>query len=99
MLVRLGKCVLVLTLAALPLSCVKMQEWAASGEGKIATEELPYADAIPLDWGTLVSVTVPKQEDYRYQLWFQDGAGNVRMVGYDLRANELVPKCRLFSRR
>ena len=79
---------MVLTLAALPLSCVDMPEWAASGEGDVAVEELPYADAIPLNWGTLVSVTTTN-ESYRYQLWFQDEAGSVRMVGYDFRANEL----------
>ena len=98
MLVRLGTCLLVLTLAALPLSCVDMPEWAASGAGDVVTEELPFADAIPLNWGKLVSVTA-SNEDYRSQLWFQDEAGNVRMVGYDLRANQLLPKCRLFSRR
>lgn len=98
MLVRSGVCMLVLSLAVLSLSCVEKPEWAVSGGGDVVTEDLPYKDAIPLNWGQLVSVTVP-DEDYRYQLWFQDGAGNVRMVGYDLRANKLLPQCRLFSRR
>jgi hypothetical protein len=89
---------MVLILAVLPVSCVKMPEWAPAGEGDIATEDLPDADAIPLAWGKLVSVTITEQ-DYFYQLWFQDEAGNVRMVGYDLRTNRLIPKARLFSRR
>ena len=97
MLVRLGKCLMFLSLAALPLSCTEMPEWAATGEGGVGVEELPYEDAIPLDWGQLVSVTLI-DENNRHQLWFQDEEGTIRMVGYNLRTNEFQPDIRAFPR-
>jgi len=80
------------------LSCTKMPEWTVSGEGNLAVEKLPEIDSIPLEWGNLVTVN-PNPDPSACQLWFQDENGNLRMIVYDMRANEFMPNARLIPRK
>ncbi len=98
MMVRLVTCLIGLTVAFCTLSCEKMPKWADQQEGETAVVELPQPDSIPLEWGKLVSVTT-REQDYRCVLWFQDEAANIRAVGYDFQANQLLSHARLFTRR
>ena len=93
------KCLVVMVLALLPLSCTKIPQWAGPGQGKVAIETLPTEDSIPLKWGNLVSVTTSPAARYGFELWFQDEQGNLRMVAYDMLANNLHPNVRFIPRR
>jgi len=93
------KCLVVMLLALLPLSCTKMRQWAGPGQGNVAFETLPSKDSIPLKWGNLVSVTTSPAATYGFELWFQDEQGNLRMAVYDLLTNTLHPNARFIPRR
>src|SRR4030042_7006914 len=98
MLSPVKKCLVVAVLALLPLSCTKMDQWAAPGQGNVAVEKLPTKGSIPLGWGNLVSVTPSPAGSDRFDLWFQDEQGNIRLVAYDLRTNNLLTEARFIPR-
>jgi hypothetical protein len=52
---------------------------------------------VPAAWGNLISVT--DKGEFRFQLWFQDDQGTVRMVRYDFRNRSLVPEVVLIPRQ
>jgi len=93
------KCLVVMVLVLLPFSCTKIPEWAGPGQGKVAIETVALKDSIPLEWGNLVSVTMTTQAGYLFQLWFQDEQGNIRMVLYQMRTNNLMDQVRFIARK
>jgi hypothetical protein len=98
----LGRAIISLLLAVavlLSLSCTKLPEWEATGEGDIAVEALPEINSIPLKWGNLVSVSTNLNQPYISWLWFQDENGSLRMVTYDMRANKFSTTARLIPRK
>jgi hypothetical protein len=95
----LQKCLVVMVLVLLPLSCTKIGEQAVTGQGRVAVETLTTKDSIPLSWGKLVSVTMTPDAGYFFQLWFQDEQGNVRMVVYHMRTNSLMDQVRFIPRK
>ncbi len=99
MLSRTQKCLVVVILALLPLSCTKLPEQGTPGKGNVAFETLPTKDSVPLKWGNLVSVNTIPDLPYVFHLWFQDEQGNLRMVSYDMRANILGADVRVISRK
>ena len=96
--VRATRCMAALTLVLLSLSCSRLPE-RTPGEGELATERLPNAGSVPSQWGSLVSVTTQPASPNRFQLWFQDEEGNVRMVLYDADGGRLVSEVRLITRQ
>ena len=99
MLSPLQKCLLVMLLVLLPLSCTKIGEEAPTGQGNVAIETLPVKNSIPLEWGNLVSVTVTPEAGAFFQLWFQDEQGNLRVVLYHARTNSLMDIVRFIPRK
>jgi hypothetical protein len=99
MLSPLQKCLVVMVLALLPLSCTKIPDWASPGQGNVAVERLPTKDSIPLKWGNLVSVTTSPGVNNAFELWFQDEQGNLRMVVYDGRTNNLYANVPFITRK
>jgi len=84
-----------LLLVLFHFSCAKLEEMRRT---EITSERLLQADSIPAAWGKLVSVTsVPNMENLA-QLWFQDDAGNIRMVSYNIANNYLLTKAMLIRR-
>lgn len=67
-------------------------------EGDVAIEKMPAVDSIPAEWGDLVAVSVNANVGHIYQLWFQDAAGNIRIVFYNIRNNELLTQGRVIPR-
>ncbi len=56
------------------------------------TNAADYSDikTIPLSYGTLVSVTsIPAYPEW-VQMWFQDNAGNIKIVRVDFRAKKML---------
>jgi hypothetical protein len=101
MLARAGTCLGVLAVLLL-LSCTKVSTVLPEGEGYIPTEALKDLTSIPPEWGNLVSVTKTTTSEnitQDVQLWFQDKEGNVRVVTFDVRTNQLTPKALLFRRK
>lgn len=98
MLGRAGKGAAVLVLVALAVSCASIPETPEPGKGEIVVVDLPYADAIPAEWGDLVSTGLSPDMRYTW-LWFQDAEGTVRLVTYNQRFERFTPKVRVFHRR
>jgi len=99
MLSPLQKCLLVMLLVLLPLSCTKIGEEVPTGQGNVAIETLSGKNSIPLEWGNLVSVTVTPEAGAFFQLWFQDEQGNLRLVLYHARTNSLMDIVRFIPRK
>ena len=99
MLSLLQKCLLVMVLVLLPLSCTKIGEQAPTGQGNVGIETLPAKDSIPLKWGNLVSVTTSPGVTTAFELWFQDEQGNLRMAIYQMRTNSLSDEVRFIPRK
>jgi hypothetical protein len=99
MLSLVQKCLVVMVLVLLVLSCTKIPQFSAAGQGTVAIEKLPAKDSIPLKWGNLVSVTVSPDAGYYFQLWFQDEQGNLRMAIYQMRTNSLSDEVRFIPRK
>lgn len=99
MLSPVQKCLVIMVLVLLSISCTKMPQWATSGQGNVAIEALPAKDSIPLKWGKLVSVTASPDIRYAFVLCFQDEQSNLRMVVYDGRANAFFGNVVLIPRK
>jgi len=60
---------------------------AAMLRGELGGPEVPMdtlaSNQIPSDWGRLAAVTPDPLYRTGVLLWFEDEAGNVRMIGYD----------------
>jgi hypothetical protein len=101
MLARAGKCLGLLLVFLLPLSCTRLARFVPEAEGGVPAAPLKDLRSVPLEWGNLVSVTSvttgtsPEQLQY---LWFQDKEGNVRVVIFDLRTNQFRSIAGLFRR-
>ncbi len=93
MLRRTGKSIAVLMLILVPMSCARLPGPIESDE----LEVLPGVKPVPAAWGNLISVT--DKGEFRFQLWFQDDQGAVRMVRYDFRNRSLVPEVVLIPRQ
>jgi hypothetical protein len=61
-------------------------------------ELMPYTDAIPTDWGKLVSVTADAEWTYSI-MWFQDDSGTVRLVGFHTASRQLLDSVGVIDRR
>jgi hypothetical protein len=96
---RAGKRWGILGLLLIPPSCTALPERGPGGEGEMAeSQELPSRQMVPIEWGSLVSVT-PSEEPSISLLWFQDDAGTVRIVALDLRGPRFRPRATVIRRR
>ncbi len=94
---KTGGVLLVAVLALTALACEQLPR-AAARDGHDHMELMPYTDAIPRDWGTLVSVTADAQWTYS-TLWFQDDSGHIRLVGFDNGNRQLLDSVAVIHRR
>jgi hypothetical protein len=65
----------------------------------LTPEPMPFVDAIPAEFGSLVSVTVDSARPHSVQLWFQKPDQTVVMVYADYRNHFISPTCLVFPRR
>jgi len=94
---RLGGCLLLCALLVSGVSCTKLGE-PTQGANTLGVQDLPQAGPIPSSWGKLVSTSSSPVAKEWIQLWFQDDAGAIRMVAYNLENNTLADKAVLFGR-
>jgi hypothetical protein len=62
-------CLFALAFAA--ASCAKLPGPPPLTRGPLQVEQARYADAIPLDYGTLIAVTTDAESPYMAGLWFE----------------------------
>lgn len=84
-------------LAGVAAACARLPE--VRHTGAFARDTLPDSASVPSSWGNLVSVTVNPASTDVFQLWFQDPAGKVRLVVYDIRKVQLDRAATLITRR
>ncbi len=94
---RLSAYLLLGAILVFGLSCTKLGE-PMQGEHTMGVQPLPQAGSIPANWGKLISTSNCAAAKEWIQLWFQDDAGVVRMVAYNLETNTLSDKAVLFHR-
>lgn len=81
-------------------ACAKIPTPSSAQTGILAHEVLADSTAVPPAWGNLVAVTPLGGAEEMFQLlWFQDAAGNVRVVSYDHRNHLLWRTVTLISRK
>jgi len=95
---RAGIYSIVIALVFLSWSCVKIPDPTVAGKGDIVVEMLPHKDAIPLEWGKLLSVSDEPGSPGWVQLWFVDQDSTIRMVAFDIYANEFSENARVIRR-
>ena len=88
---------LALLLVAAASACHRLPE--AGRSGALAADTLPDSTSVPSSWGNLVSVTVNPASTDVFQLWFQDPAGKIHLVVYDIRNVRLSPRAVVITRR
>ena len=99
MLSRIILCLLIGFLVLINLSCTKLTEEEPVIKGEVNVEELPYKDAIPANWGKLISVSSSPEVAQWVQLWFENEEGQIRMVAYNIIKNRLSTQARVFHRK
>jgi hypothetical protein len=90
-----------LALTALVLSAAACKELPGTAdlEGSLQQmEPMPYTDAIPAEWGRLISVTADAAWTYS-TMWFQDDSGTIRLVGFYNENRQLLDSVVVIDRR
>ena len=93
-----------LIVALLPLALAACDKVQTAGEMLRAEggEEVPLevldSNQIPREWGRLASVTVDPGSDYGFLLWFEDDAGDIRIIGFDREEHRLWKTGRIIRR-
>jgi hypothetical protein len=77
-----------MVLATVCVTCTPLPETAAPSEGDLTVERLVQPDAIPAEWGNLISANQTAGNRYTW-LWFQDEQGNLRLVVFNNRVGRL----------
>jgi hypothetical protein len=81
-------------------SCTKISEEPTEGDPEaIAIENISQANAVPSNWGKLISVSHRPDFENVFQLWFQDEDGNIRMAVYNMRKNRLLQSALIIPQR
>jgi hypothetical protein len=99
---RVGRCVGILPVAVLTLSCTRVPRFVPENEGGVALEALTERGTVPSGWGNLVTVTTSATTERgtpQLQLWFQDKDGNIREAAFDPQTNQFLRNARLFRRK
>ena len=96
---RVGKWLGILGLMLIPLSCTALPDARPPVEGEVVgVQDLASTGAVPLEWGSLVSVT-QAGVGATARLWFQDDSGTVRMVAFSPLTMRIQPRATVISRR
>jgi hypothetical protein len=77
-------------------SCTKL---TTPREPTVTVEKLTDFGSIPSGWGRLVSVSNRADVGHVFHLWFQDTDGTIRVVKYNDKTDQLLPKVVLISRK
>jgi len=87
----------ILVLIAFQFGCTKLPQ-APLEENVQIVEDLSTTDAIPHEWGNLVSTVISPDFPRRVQLWFQNEEGEIHLAFYEMDERRLAPKIVVFRR-
>jgi len=90
----IGLCIL-----ALCLSTISCKELYPNQTGPLAYEKTKFADAIPQEYGPLISVTLNPQAPSLAALWFQKPDGTITMVLVDTQQGKIGEKALTIPRK
>lgn len=96
MLRRVSRSAAAVLLGLLALSCTRLP--SAATVSRDAFEPLAHADSIPLAWGRLIAVNENSTTPSASLLWFQDEAGEIRMVGFNHSTGRFWTNARVIRR-
>jgi hypothetical protein len=99
MLRRVPRYIGISLLCLAPVACRDLPRRTPAGEGGVATVLMPSTDAIPSEWGSLISVTDAPHNAAASILWLQDDSGTIRVVGFDHETLRCWPSVRVIHRR
>lgn len=69
-------------------SCRRLPEMPTPGVSQVPLDTLSSVQSVPSDYGALKAVSHnPNWPEY-FQLWFEDSAGNLRIVPFDATKHE-----------
>ena len=92
-----GKFLPLLTVLLVSAACRPTSEGPTPGYGgELPIERIDIEDAIPADWGPLISVMATTGRVYL--LWFQDGVGTIRIVYFDELTGRVMNRARVIPR-
>ena len=80
------------------VSCKKMGQ-PPNPTGPLTYEPVKFTDAIPQDYGPLISVTQNPQAPQLVRLWFQKSNGNVTAVFVDVDKGTIYEKALTIPRK
>lgn len=69
------------------------------GRGELPKERLPYMDAVPLEYGDLVSVTTTADHPTWAQAWFVRPDKSIVVVWVNTRTGSMLPDAVTIPRR
>lgn len=95
---KTGGYLLFAMLAISTLACRELPGASALQESPRQMEPMPYDDAIPEEWGDLISVTADANWTYS-TMWFQDDSGTIRLVGFYNENRQLLDSVVVIERR
>ena len=83
-------------LSSLTLSCQRVSTTSAPGE--LQTVDLSNLKGVPLEYGSLISVTAPAGQPRWAHLWFADKNQTIRMVRIGFADNRVHEKVTVIPR-
>lgn len=90
-------CILAVCLAT--VSCKKLESEGPKMSGPLAFEPSKFADAIPDDYGTLISVTQNSQSPKWISLWFQKPDKTITAVFVNVEQGKIYEKTLTIPRK
>ena len=70
-------------------SCQRLDQSSVTQKGELTVIELSDLNGIPLEYGSLISVTVSPEYPRWAQLWFQDDSKTIRVVRVSWEENRI----------
>jgi len=95
---KAGGYLLLTAVAVLGLACNELPGTNTATQPRLEMEAMPYGDAIPAEWGNLISVTADASWTYS-TMWFQDDSGTIRLVGFYNDTHQLLDSLVVIERR
>lgn len=80
-------------------ACQQLPSPVSTTRGPLQTEELAFADAIPLEYGALVGVTALPDYPYTAGLWFEKPDKTIVLVKVNVSLGKMEKKALVLPRR
>jgi hypothetical protein len=87
-----------MALALAPISCTKLERSPSDiARGKMMSEDAPFLDAIPAEYGRLVGISTVG--DGWNALWFEKKDGTIVVIGANWAERKMLNKVAMIPRK